>query len=63
MSVSIAAFAFRLVEQELVDIRNRDIGLHVPEDVEAGLDGELRLGREKRILPAAFRSLTPPYRQ
>jgi hypothetical protein len=43
----------RLVKQELVDVRNRDIRLHVPEDLEAGLNRELRLGREEWILTAA----------
>src|SRR5258705_11719865 len=38
-----------LMEQEPVNVWNRDICLHVPENFKAGLDGELRLGREERI--------------
>ena len=43
----------RLIEQKPVDVRNRDIRLHVPEDFKPGLNRDLRLRREKRILPAA----------
>ena len=41
------------MEQEPVNVWNRDICLHVPENFKAGLDGELRLGREKRIAAAS----------
>ena len=43
----------RLIEQKPVDVGNRDIRLHVPEDFKSGLNRDLRLGREERILPAA----------
>ena len=43
----------RLIEQKPVDVGNRDIRLHVPEDFKPGLNRDLRLGREERILPAA----------
>ncbi|MGA9577561.1 MAG: hypothetical protein WBV90_08070 [Terrimicrobiaceae bacterium] len=39
-----------LVQQQAVDVRNRDISLHVPEDFESRLNRDLRLGGEKRIL-------------
>ena len=42
-----------LMEQEPVNVRNRDICVHVPEDFKAGLDGELRFGREKGIAAAS----------
>ena len=37
----------------MVDVWNRDIRLHVPEDLEAGLNSELRFGREEWVLAAA----------
>ena len=43
----------RLIEQKSVDVGDRDIRLHVPEDFKSGLNRDLRLGREERILPAA----------
>lgn len=43
----------RLIEQKSVDVGNRDIRLHVPEDLEAGLNSELRFGREEWVLAAA----------
>ena len=36
-----------------MDVGNRHIGLHVPEDFKPGLNRDLRLGREERILSAA----------
>ena len=36
-----------------MDIGNRDISLHMPEDFKPGLNRDLRLGREERILSVA----------
>jgi hypothetical protein len=41
------------VEQKPVDIWDRDVSLHVPQDFKPGLNRDLRLGREERIPPAA----------
>jgi hypothetical protein len=42
-----------LIEQKPVDVGNRDIRLHVPEDFKPSLNRNLRLGREEGILAAA----------
>ena len=42
-----------LIEQKAMNVRDGDIRLHVPENFKGGLDGELSVGREKRILPAS----------
>ena len=48
-----AACAVLLIEQKPVHVWNCHICLDVPENFKAGLDGELRLGREKRIAAAS----------
>jgi hypothetical protein len=40
-----------LIEQKPVDVGNRDISLHMPEDFKPGLNRDLRLGREERFCP------------
>jgi hypothetical protein len=43
----------RLIEQKPVNVRNCDVRFHMPEDFKPGLNRDLRLGREERILSAA----------
>ena len=41
-----------LIEQDAVDVGNRDVNLDVPKNLERGLDRELGLGRKERIAAA-----------